>query len=440
MAIDLRKKAERFDTWYDRMRLLLAQGQTLQQAVATCSERCRLRALGEMCDAWFGRKTIADRTHALMLPSDWDLEKPPPLRSAESFLDPYVAQTPWRIDSGIEWPRSVFRVASEHRVELDEYYAEYRKSGRRNQRWDSLRSLMDSAGIQLGFETILKGRLFLLDSNLAEQVFRSKNDPIDGEDMTTLPFDQLVVEFSEPIGIKHESGTTEVPAVLFYRDAASGNFLVLWIATLHDQKIPFTPFGYAFVFGGLSAFPFWDDKLIGLPWSKELAIGIRVQSRNLWDFVTCRNIDYVVHERDTSRIKHVKKWRHVPSDTLPRTYRILAVNQQQVVYPNDGRLVSYEGPTANCREKVPGCFHKWVYCARCQEDGRRKGVHRHDLIGRPCRYCGVNVGPVANIKIQKWWHREHWRGPWQADEKEIVREVKKETHQVQRSGVEHDKH
>ena len=66
---------------------------------------------------------------------------------------------------------------------------------------------------------------------------------------------------------------------------------------------------------------------------------------------------------------------------------------------------------------VPGTFHRCVYCAACGD------VHRHDLIGQPCRNCDKQVGPHENIRVEKYWHGPHYRGPEDVETRDHVRVI-----------------
>jgi len=98
----------------------------------------------------------------------------------------------------------------------------------------------------------------------------------------------------------------------------------------------------------------------------------------------------------------------------PRRFKMLKVTKtvKRPEFPSDQE----PGTGLGYRELIPGAFHKWVYCRSC---GR---VHRHDLVGRPCRNCKKEVGPVSNIEIKKWWHEEYWRG--EGEVKQTVREMR----------------
>jgi hypothetical protein len=141
-------------------------------------------------------------------------------------------------------------------------------------------------------------------------------------------------------------------------------------------------------------------------------------ARNLWDFVTSRSINY-------DRIKR-KPARHLPDRELPQHTQGLRSQLDREVFHlyltremsrAEGEHSRQLPPPWGYRVEVLGKLHHLVYCGKCGD------LHRHDLLGTPCRKCGEIVGPRANVRIEKSWHHPYFVGPEGAPVKDVVRDV-----------------
>lgn len=136
-------------------------------------------------------------------------------------------------------------------------------------------------------------------------------------------------------------------------------------------------------------------------------------TRNVWDFITCRNIDYEARRRPALK-PNQRRYKHLQGKeaALQRDYRLIKVDRRVTPYESGA------GPQSTLAHqiKVPGHFRKLIYCKSCGD------LHRHDLIGQPCRDCELVVGPIANINVVKTWVSPHWKGPEDGPVQEIVRE------------------
>lgn len=130
--------------------------------------------------------------------------------------------------------------------------------------------------------------------------------------------------------------------------------------------------------------------------------------RNVWRFLTCRNINY-----DTKRRPHLKPhptihgWTHRQGEkaNLPRDYRLIKVDRTVRPY-NTG----HKATELAFRVHMPAVFRRLVYCKACGD------LHRHDLKGTACRKCGRIVGyyqsdrPHTNMNIHEIYVEDYWRG------------------------------
>ena len=290
-------------------------------------------------------------------------------------------------------------------------------------------------------ETLLlsdRTRLFVLDADLMRDVIASRNDPIQGDDLGLLPFPQMWVEFDETV--EFARGFTRPLNVQAAGLWAVGNSPLRLIYLLSD--VPCKTGG---VKSGASRdgqrllecnaalyLLFWGNQRILGTADRELAehLGFepdaghphwqcvldqaQTSAKNLYDFLTCRSFDYVTKERDAKDYTKIKKYQHLQGGLAKgaRHYRMVKVNQEILKHED---LPGGERTEAPFSVAVPGCFHRWVYCKSCSD------THRHDLIGSPCRKCGLTVGPSANITVHKYWHPPHTRG--QGPQKEYVRNL-----------------
>lgn len=274
-------------------------------------------------------------------------------------------------------------------------------------------------------------RIMLLDDRTAKSVADSKNNPITATELQHLPHNPCVIEFYRPIEIGEEIhrglrvravgfealGNADVPA------AVVSFFMDYWVpAAIPDGAR--SPATIAVWFGGFTSVTI--DNVIRSQFAmeplsdREKAVTELCQkvSRNLWDFITMRTIRYdSIHRKSAKHPLEENRPRHVQglrSQLDREVFHLYLIRETKVSKDPDGRP---HEPLWGYRIEVPGVFHEWIYCARCRH------VHKHELVGQPCRTCGEVVGPRANIWVQKYWHRAHLRGPEGAPIKEVVRDV-----------------
>jgi hypothetical protein len=265
--------------------------------------------------------------------------------------------------------------------------------------------------------------LLLLDSTTATDILNSNNTPLGVSDLQYIPFDRTFIEFDKMVellpGIETiAAGLLKSPmysAVCWFHGTKVSE--KPWDNRISTNTVPytgvtiamFTMTGKLYAVSNLDSMKTWQWQL-----SETVKQAVLTKSRNLWDFVTCRNIDYEVRHRgqinctDSSRPKHLRS----KVKLIRREYRIVKV---------EGKTTRYDGVAGNHNTleyqiSIPGTFHKWIYCKECGD------IHRHDLIGCPCRKCGLQIGPIANITVKKFWHGPHLRGPADAPFVETARE------------------
>lgn len=301
--------------------------------------------------------------------------------------------------------------------------------------------------------------IMLLGSDTMQDIINSKQgEMISCNDMDHLPFNKFYIEFDEPVKIvdKFKAVAMGIQAhhnqqsytIVYYSDEPGG----LWATGIYLPNNPNKA-----MFGGktpVKAPPYkecltvhmcrgGDFKLdqsnqqageyVGsqIPSYYEVIVdGVPVTNgkenvtiteellritRNVWDFVTCRNIDYEPKKRPTFKTNK-RQYKHLQGKeaALPRDYRLIKVDRRENPYEGDGKQTELAHLV-----KIPGHFRKLIYCKKCND------LHRHDLIGKPCRDCEQVVGPISNINVVKTWVTPHWKGPEDAPIQELVREMRK---------------
>lgn len=279
--------------------------------------------------------------------------------------------------------------------------------------------------------TIGDTNIFLLDDQtIADLIATENDDMICCDDMDHLPFGSFLIELESPTKIVE---SFETVAIGIYAHASKQSFTIVYYTDKHLGKIE-RPFKdtiinappYKAIFGidihrianrteefftvVDSIHTSQNSNLIESEHTRLL-----ITTHNIWDFITCRNIDYEAQRRpaykpDTKQYKHLQG----KNAGLLRDYRLIKVNRRVAPY---GQTEA----NASClafRIKIPGHFRKMVYCKSCGD------LHRHDLIGTPCRRCTQKVGPFSNIDIIRTWVSPHWKGPENRPIQELTRQFK----------------
>lgn len=300
--------------------------------------------------------------------------------------------------------------------------------------------------------------IMLLDRGTMQDIINSKQgQQISCNDMEHLPFDKFYIEFDQPVQIvdKFQAVAMGIQThhnqqsytIVFYSDEPGG----LWAANTQTsngakkqmvtQKPPVKAPPYKEMLmmhmcrGGdyinnqnkqvgeyvgshipeyyqvmINGVPVTNGKQ-GTTITQEL---LRI-TRNVWDFVTCRNINYQPRKRSALKTNQ-RQHKHLQGKqaALPRDYRLIKVDRQETNYDQGTGKQTQLAHLV----KIPGHFRKLIYCKQCND------LHRHDLIGKPCRDCEQIVGPIANINVIKTWVTPHWKGPEDAPIQELVREIR----------------
>ena len=268
--------------------------------------------------------------------------------------------------------------------------------------------------------------LFVIDHDLAVDIVESSNEPLAGDDLENLPFSHSWFEFSKPIEIAvGPKRALNVEAVILAqvenyplrvmsmisdvptKPGPSVQGVDVPILQIHDAVFLVAMSGFGWVSLGID--PGLAEHL-GIDvndWNNDfesLIQAVKVAGRNLYDFVTSRSFDYETRARRAHDFSKFRRYKHAMKASMLslRHYKMVAVNRTVESSSTDKR--SQEIEASPYQVKVPGAFHRWVYCQDC---GR---VHRHDLIGQPCRDCKQQVGPTANIRVEKYWHPPYTRG------------------------------
>lgn len=289
-----------------------------------------------------------------------------------------------------------------------------------------------AAQAALMHDPLIEGNVMLLDGRLAHEILSSADTgPLTDIDLAHLPYTSVVVELTEPIELRCDEidWTSQLYALSLFSDPQRhlyGGAMVLKAAFVNSQNDPISTLWPLGVIHDPVNDRFThnvDPRLVGLcpvdvlsPNARQrrsadgLAEIISRHCRKLLLFLTCRNIDY---ENVTRAAPRGKAWRHVSADATTRELKVIAVNRTEQRLEDSARDRSQESSLLY-REHVCGSFHRWFYCLNCRR------VHRHDMIGQPCRRCRQQVGPVSNLIAKTYWHPPHWRGPELAPVKPTV--------------------
>ena len=148
--------------------------------------------------------------------------------------------------------------------------------------------------------------------------------------------------------------------------------------------------------------------------------------RNVWRFLTCRNINY-----DPKRRPHLKPNPAIHGYThkqgqqanLARDYR--QINVDRTVKQPYG--TGHKTTELAFRTHMPAVYRRLVYCKTCGD------LHRHDLKGTSCRECGKIIGyyqsdrPHINMDIHEIWIPDYWTGPENAPIQQHARHMTTKT-------------
>lgn len=281
-------------------------------------------------------------------------------------------------------------------------------------------TMVDSIRLEL---IIGQTNLILLDHDTISQVINANQQGlINCNDMKHMPFDKLIIEFDKPISFDipdlKTSSSFNAIAVGIYTHSNKQSYTIIYFSEqsmngsnqAESQTISIHMCykdNQELVYG--SFLEMATQQRIGAPSQKILAI-----TRNIWDFITCRNIDYEPNPRPQIKTNE-RRYKHLQGKeaALLRDYRLIKVNRRITPYSGTGN-----GQELAFKIHIPGTFRKLVYCKTCGD------LHRHDLIGQPCRKCNTKVGPFSNIEIHKFWISNHWKGPENAPEQQLARHLK----------------
>lgn len=314
--------------------------------------------------------------------------------------------------------------------------------------------------------------IFLLDSDTMYNVMAASNDLISLDDMLRLPFDRVYIEFDQPVTLLpgnkeyndiiargaaswdtlpfiqnqpfemvamglYAHKTQKFCTAVFYSDQIGGAYREIRINpdtgypdyTPQTTKVPVKAPPYTNVIAihitkepndiqmqvSDQANPV--EGYIGWLAPQGISYGnisdtyapLLAIIRNVWRFLTCRNINY-----DKQRRPHLKPNPAIHGYThkqgqqanLARDYRLIKVNREVRPYGT-----GHKATELAFRVHMPAVFRRLVYCKECGD------LHRHDLKGTPCRKCGKTVGypnsdkPHPNMDIHEIYIPDYWKGP-----------------------------
>lgn len=448
----IRKRVEGYDLWFDRQRAALKAafgGEDFTKLRARFESANRSCAIIEGATAycrergiWFPELPNNSARYGLSLAkcevinSKMDIPLPPgdPVSAAFSLVPKYPEFFQNSSSSIQQIERHIVKEEAKKLVHMLDF--------------------IDASVSHIAIDSLVNPNteLFILDSSLAKRIISSNNSAITAEDLVNIPFNSLMLEFSSPVEVvKLRDKVLKVLAVGFYKNHEAGCYVATYYSEVNALKgevgknllfnmpaqlsVVQSPLGFSRIVNddgirkalnmefssyniraeGAVIYPFEGDYSRYFSDHNSVVNQIGIVTRNIWDFITSRNIDYIPCSRSTFDFSKIKKYKHLQGKMHlgPRMYKVLELSKRIEEYSptNSGRTFEL-----GYREHVPGTFHKWIYCKSC---GR---THRHDLIGQSCRKCNLTVGPLNNILVKKYWHTDYYRGSGEL--KEVIREVR----------------
>lgn len=297
--------------------------------------------------------------------------------------------------------------------------------------WPQAQPTVDCALSWAALSVLLKqSQIMMLDDRTAQAVVNSSNEAITAAELQFLPHNPCVVEFAKPIELcaKIKAGV-RARAIGFCAggDAEDRYAVAVWYL---DYWVPLPlPMGaripalWCCWFSRGIQRPTLDEAAakslgitVGSPLCEKISAACQVAARNLWDFLTMRSLRYDRIKRKAA-VYPANRPQHTQglfSQVDREVFRLYLDREIAMSEKSDGKP---HPPQWGYRVEVPGKFHQWVYCATCGD------VHRHDLLGEPCRKCQTVVGPRANVRVEKYWHPPYLVGPEHTPIKDVVRTV-----------------
>jgi len=444
------KRVTKFDTWFDHRRLKTLgefKGKDFPEILSMYEKALRKHAIISAYISWHFTQTQEQLTIKQLMRRDENVlndKLPIPLPQAAYLID--------AVYQIVDDQKDFIRHVMSHRYIINDVLDREMRSKM------YIFDLVDAATCAL-HPTLLSSNdteLMVMEADLADKVLASDNEPITAEDLVHVPFEKCFLEFNRPVTII-ERGKHHVKAIAvgFYKNTQRHCYSVIWFRekAKHPYKDETFGLGTQLVDSMLSVTFAPESNLsriiiddpsrveLGFPHlgrlnyvggnifgaSDEVMLEFNTvfrevqdilmeKTRNIWDFVTSRNIDYETYQRGGKHLNKLRTFQHLQGERFlgPRVFKILKVNKH-IRKPEESTGVK-QAVALGYREHVPAKFHKWVYCRACDR------VHRHDLIGKSCRRCQQLVGPIANIVIKKWWHEDYWRG--EGPIKNVIREIK----------------
>lgn len=432
------KRVNRFDTWFDKKRV---QWKAEANGMEFEDIKSHLEVIHKETAIKFAYSVYCENSNITpdfsLTPQDMNLVLPKMLPNEPGFIDS-VYKLIYQNEEFIE-------KVMENRESINEVLTDKEK------RLLFILDYVDSATCSL-YSTLLLSQdteFMVMESDLTKRVLKSENKPIGAYDLMHVPFSQTFIEFDKPVNlIQLENGKKiDSIGVGFFKDEVNACYSAIWF--LEDTifkvegvekrvdsllAVTFAPrcklqrviidnpsritlgFPETHSVGG-NRFKGSDEDLKNYNKNfQEVSNQLLLKTRNIWDFITSRNIDYDLVTRGLKNMAGIRRYQHLQGKLHhgPRVFKTIKVNRTEKKYEKEDDCGLGKQTKPGMKEKIPASFHKWVYCADC---GR---THRHDLIGSPCRRCKKQVGPFSNVEIKKWWHDEYWRG--EGPIKPIVRE------------------
>lgn len=389
MASDLRKRAELGQLWYDDLRRKMQEifPENLDDAQRTAFiYDMYTQAAGDMRDINSKLSDLVELPDPQQV-EFWNSQLPAPLAKS-GLLDSLIEQTQhlmiYQVDPAIlgEYARYAMGLA--------------------------IRELVNGGS---------PAEVMVSDWRLIDAVLNSKRRrEYETLDLWHVPFPRCWWEFSKPV----EIAGIKTHAVAFFADPENG---ISCAALLQKSPVNWNERGFTCYLGQYIYGLCGGVRTSSVEGTYKIADENKYLSAigRLWDFVTSRNLDYELVKRKRSRVSYLEKqYTHSQGkNAVVRQVFTLGMNRT-IKLPEDPEMRGgQKGSDWGHQIYVPGAFHRWVYCDNCGD------VHRHDLIGQPCRDCGKEVGPRKNIRVEKYWHAPHFKGPKDAPVKPAIRQVKK---------------
>lgn len=261
--------------------------------------------------------------------------------------------------------------------------------------------------------------LIILDQETANIILRAEGDKIKLDDFDHMPAQNLMIELDQGVTID-EIHPSPIGLIEYAQIRSQTNVLnICHFVTIDLDDIYLFWFNETFHYIGLNnKSRIYDQRLKTAspidPHSKYIdTTQIETAAKNVLDYIRHRYIDYEPTIRPKQKCNSKRRPLNLRNKiTLPkRRYIMISMSRRE-----KEKAKTASSWTLQHLITILGKYHNLVYCKQCNEKHQQQkqvktGIHKHSLIGHPCRICKEIVGPIHNILIKRKWVPKHEKGP-----------------------------